>query len=233
MVSTIILKEAILSLLKLGKNRVEVEVLAESSPLTRAELTRAVKTLAREELVNLTGGMVEVSPLQKAKLALKAVRLGSSLKEACRNLSWSGFERAVMEALELNGYEVLSHLRVRVEGKLSEIDVLALKGRLLLLVDCKHWRKPLSDSLLQRVAEIQKKRVEALNLPLNREILRKKMGGKIRGKFYGIPLVITLLEQSRKLVEGVPVVSISKLVSFLAEIPAYIYELKSVNLEFS
>ncbi|MHC1589455.1 MAG: nuclease-related domain-containing protein [Candidatus Hecatellaceae archaeon] len=223
-----ILREAVLALLKLTMESrlIKAKDLAEASLLTSREASLTLKSFAGEGLSSKVRGGFKVSPLQRVQLALKAVRLGVSPDEACKNLSWSEFEKAVKQALELNGYKAVSHLKIKVEGRFSEIDVFAVKGETALLVDCKHWKKPLRSSEALKIVEAQNRRVEALGRRNNVSILRVKMGRKINRKFYVIPVVVTLFETSQKILDGTPIVPVSKLPSFLNEIPAYIYVLK-------
>jgi Holliday junction resolvase-like predicted endonuclease len=227
-IHTGILREAVLALLKLTiENRlIKAEDLAEASILTGREAALTLESFTGEGLLGKDRGGFKVSPLQRVQLALKAVRLGVSPDRACKDLSWSEFEKAVKQALELNGYKAVSHLKIRVEGKFSEIDVFAVKGETALLIDCKHWKKPLRSSEALKIVEAQNRRVKALEGKSNLNILRVKMGGKINRKFYVIPIVVTLFEASQKILNGTPIVPVSKLPSFLNEIPAYIYILK-------
>ena len=211
-----------------GSPLAKAEELAEASLLTLEEASQALENLQARGLV---GGDFKVSPYQRVQLVLEAVRLGVPLERACRSLSWGEFEETVKNALELNGYEAIHHLRIRIGGRLSEIDVFAVKGELALLLDCKHWRRPLSPSQLRRVVEAQVERLEALKDEENLKVLRLKLGRKNYRKFYVIPVVVTLLEASHRLVEGVPVVPISRLPSFLAEAPTHFHQLKWVRIE--
>jgi Holliday junction resolvase len=223
-----ILREAALTLLRLTEKTgsLKAEELAEASFLTSREAISILEEFAGRGLIDKVGGGFRISPLQRAKLALESVRLGVPPDKACKSLSWSEFERAVRQALELNGYEAVSHLKIKVEGKLSEIDIFAIRGKTALLVDCKHWRKPLSSLEIKKIVEIQNRRLKALKNIGNLEILRVKMKRKVHGKFYAIPVVITLFEASQKIRNGIPIVPVSKLANFLDEAPAYLHNLK-------
>jgi len=223
-----ILREAVLALLRLTEKTgsLKAEELSEASLLTSREAISILEEFVGRGLIDKVRGGFRISPLQRTQLALEAVRLDVPPDKACKSLSWSEFERAIRQALEFNGYEAISHLNIRVKEKRSEIDIFAIKGEIALLVDCKHWRKPLSNLETKKIVEAQNRRLKALKTRRNLEILRVKMKRKVDRKFYAIPVVVTLFEASQKIRNGIPIVPVSKLASFLNEAPAYLYNLK-------
>ena len=164
-------------------------------------------------------------------MAVEAVKLGASPERACRNLSWKEFEQLVEHVLKVNGYEVALHLRVKIGDKRSEVDVFAIKGRLAIVGDCKHWRKPLFPSGAKKAAKLQISRLKALREAENLKVLKSKMGGFLPRKFQATPIIITLFEFPSKMVEGVPIVPVTKLANFLSELPSYLPILSLEEIE--
>jgi Holliday junction resolvase-like predicted endonuclease len=213
-------KEALIALLKLTseKSTFNVKQLAENSLLTFAEASNFLQELTSKNLVSIKDGIFEVSPTQRMLLAVESVRFGVSPCNACKYLSWREFEQAVERILKLNGYCSILHLKIKVKGKLSEIDIFALKGYLALAIDCKNWKRPLKNSNIKKIVKKQLERVESLQTAENIKILKVKVGRISSLKITVIPVIVTLFEATYKIYEGTPIVPVSKLASFLHEL---------------
>lgn len=106
------------------------------------------------------------------------------------------------ELLKLHGYSVYSNFRLTKPKR--EIDVIGIKQRKALLFDCKHWKKK-SITGLKQIIEKQKNRCKLF-------LQTSKMG--IENAY---PIILTFLPNNNEFIDGVPVVSINKLNSFLLE----------------
>jgi len=121
-------------------------------------------------------------------------------------LTWNEFEKLTAFIVECNGFTVNLNYRI---GR-REIDVLAYNDRYLMGIDCKHWKR-MSMSAIGRAAQMQKERVR----------LAMRSFKELRG----IAVIVTLYDGSYIVVNGVPVVPINKLISFLNELDGYINQL--------
>ncbi|MCC6049321.1 MAG: restriction endonuclease [Thermofilum sp.] len=169
--------------------------------------------------VRVEGGRVLVE--SKADLLLEAWRRGVDPVEMALKSGWRDFERVCGGVFERCGYRVLLNVRVRSQGRLFELDVVAVRKPWVLAVDCKRWSR-LRSSSLKSAAVMQKERGRALASALSQS-LRAEVRGWTEAKV--VPLVVNLHEGQLKIYEGVPVVPLSKLVSFLNEFELYEDEL--------
>lgn len=125
-------------------------------------------------------------------------------------LSWDEFEKLAALIMERNGFEVLLNYRI----KRKEIDVLAHNDRYLIGIDCKHWKR-MSRSMLSRAAQMQKTRVG---------LALESYSG-----LTGIAVIVTLYEIGDLQVDGIPVVPINKLISFVNDLDGYVGQLDTVG----
>ncbi len=158
---------------------------------------------------------------RKADLIFEAWRRGLDPVEMALKAGWRDFERVCGEVFEKCGYRTLLNVRARFQGKLFELDVVAMQRPWVLTADCKRWSR-LRSSSLKSAAALQKERCRALANALIGD-LRTEVGGWAEAKV--IPLVVNLHEGRFKVYEGVPVVPLSKLVPFLNEFELYADEL--------
>lgn len=168
-----------------------------------------------------------ISPLQKILLSVESIRLGSVIDTVCRYLSWQEFEQIVEYALNQNNFETIHHLRFKIGKRKSEIDVVGVRGESMLGIDCKQWRCGNKRSLLEKAASLQNSRVEAL--AGNIKFLETKIGKKVSAR-NAIPVIITLIENPFKIVDGVPIVPILKFHDFLNEFYGYMKSIKLISV---
>ncbi len=144
---------------------------------------------------------------------LLALRLNASIEEVASILNWKDFEAFTASILEENAYEVAKNVRIR-QGKHSvEIDVVGTKyinGKdIALTIDCKHWSY-ITEARLKGVVE--------------RQVMRAYMLISLYKMDAAIPIII-ILRDMPMLIDGVPIVPISRLRSFLYE-----YDISSERL---
>jgi protease II len=120
---------------------------------------------------------------------------------------WQNFERLAAFIFEKNNFRVKVNTVKTCHKTKRQYDVIAWKGNQTFLVECKKWA-----ATRYRLSAI-KKAVEQ---------------HKERTAFYAditnedaIPLLVTLIEEEIPLYEGVPIVSIQKLNSFVNEFDRY------------
>jgi len=155
----------------------------------------------------------------KMRAAILLCSLGETLEDVSKMLSWSEFEDMASTLLESVGYEV--RRRVRLKEPRCEIDVMAAKEDLALVIDCKHWKKTLGYSTMQRIIEAQINRAKALSTT-NLSFIKRC------NKF--LPVILTLYSERPSVVDGVPIVPINLLSNFITEVRGYLDELNVIRL---
>lgn len=221
-------REILISILKLTKERpASIELIAKNSRMPLSIVEKFINELSNSNLTEKRNFLVKVSPVQRLKIALKAISLGADIQRVCRNLSWKEFEDVAVMAFQGNGYSVVKHFRFRSENRIWEIDILAIKGKIAACVDCKRWMKGLAASTMSKVAEAQMERVRALSKILPKITDKLKFSAD---RVFLLPMILSLVPASSKFYNGVPIVPILQLQSFLEELPAHLHSLKKVDV---
>jgi len=193
-----------------GRNRVQIADIA-SSAKTSGSFARKALTNAR---IEHDGNWVSVNSGFRIRLALDIARAGR-LRDSARALTWQEFERFAEECLEEAGFQTEKNVRVQGDGRAWQIDVVGFRGDLVVTMDCKHWNTPGYLSKFKLAAEHQ--RTATLHLlarPVEKTIQRDK-------ERQALPVILTLSEPRGQLSEGVVLVSVEKLPSFLSGVTPY------------
>jgi len=165
-----------------------------------------------KEFLKVVGDKVMV--LDKTVLALEMVNSGIHIEDVLLNLGWRDFEDFCTELLREQGFRVTRNFRFHRALERYEVDILAYKHPYLLSVDCKRVRK-LSNYFLKTVAEKQLRRTEALSMELWR--YHKELGIKRFKPVLLIPAVFVVASMSPRIYDGVPIVPVGRILSFVKE----------------
>ena len=136
----------------------------------------------------------------KLKSALSDIKSGVPIEEASRNVDWKDFEGLVAEVLESKNFEVVRNFRMKKPT--MEIDVVGIRLDTAVLIDCKHWKR-MSNSALEGIVQKQVERV--------------KHYVSITDEIMAVPVIVTLYQESVKLINKVPIVPIMQFSSFIDE----------------
>ena len=163
-----------------------------------------------------------ISRVMRIDLAKRAVREGASISEIIDLLTWKDFEGFVASILSENTFRCVESYRRRGNSLKHgmEIDVIGVKGDIIISIDAKMWSiRSGKTSALKTAAEKQKKRTLELSGELDK--LSKKMGALAEKTYRLFPVLVTWLVEEVELHEGVPVVPIFKLNSFILDLDQY------------
>jgi len=139
----------------------------------------------------------------------KMLESGLSLEEAFQTINWKEFEESVAEIFEKHDFKVKKNFIFKTSKK-YQIDLIAERGELVVIVDCKQWGKHrYKTSALKKAALKQNERKEELKKILGSE---KKI----------LPIIVTLVDENFYEFEGVFIVPLFKLNSFLTEIHQFL-----------
>jgi len=211
------------ALLKLSKSyeKLKVNDIAEQALLPRDQVLR---------ILSQFGFYEEEFPLtedRKVDIVLQALERGIDGERIARYLDWREFEKLVGKVFSRVGYETLWNLNLILEGQKCQIDLLAYRSNLILLIDCKHWKKPPPPSAELKIIEAQERRLEIL-----RRIIEGVTKRDIEPKrIYLVPLVLSLYQPSRKILEGHVFSSIGKLRGMLEYIESAYFQLRHEKLK--
>lgn len=163
--------------------------------------------------VRIRKNKIENSAYNKLSIALIAINKGINIVDISSKLNWHDFELFTSELLKYHGYTVYTNFRLKNPKR--EIDIIGIKSQKAILIDCKHWKKK-SITGLKQIVEKQKNRSK---------LFIQKSNLKVQNVF---PIVLTFLPNGNSFINGVPIISINKLNSFLLDfdnIHQYFYKL--------
>jgi Holliday junction resolvase-like predicted endonuclease len=170
----------------------------------------------------LESGTWEIEKSLRIDLALRAVSTGAEIERVVNLLTWKDFEGLVANILTQNDYRCVESFRRRgtSETKGMEIDVIGHKGNSIIAVDAKMWgSRTGKSSALKTAAEKQKERTKRLCEMMPR--LSEKIGGVANGQYTLTPLLVTWMVEEVIIHDGVPIVPVFNLNSFLQDIAVY------------
>ena len=148
----------------------------------------------------------------KLKTALSAIKSGSPIEEASRDVDWKDFEGLVAEILESKNFEVIRNFRMRKPT--MEIDVVGIHLGVAVLIDCKHWKR-MTNSALEKI--------------VLRQIDRVKHYVANTDEVVAAPVIVTLYQEETKFVSKVPIVPIIQFSSFIDEFYGNLEEIRTIE----
>jgi Holliday junction resolvase-like predicted endonuclease len=215
----------IISILKLTRDGPASNRLVNKDAKLPQEIAqKLLKKLQNGGFIYVQKNVVEANSLQRLKLAVQAINLGSDIENVSSFLQWQEFENMAAVALERNGYSITKNLRFKHADRRLEIDIVGCRKPVAICVDCKHWHRGLHPSALKRIVEEQVERTIALaeSMP--------SLAGKIECVSWEnvklVPAVLSLVSGRFKFYDNVPVVAVLQLQDFLSQLPAYADSLK-------
>lgn len=171
-----------------------------------------------------------LAPIDSAELILRCWEKGIDPVDLALKAGWKDFEKLCSKILERCDFRTLTSVRFKALGAVRELDVVALREPRILAVDCKRWLRR-RESSLRAAARSHKARCEAFanSLTSLRELaaeVSKWRGARV------IPVIVDIHETSVKIFEGVPIVPIRKLASFVYDLVAFEDEVCSIDIDF-
>jgi len=214
-----------LSLSSDGK-KCSLEDLGRAAKLPLAEVRIQARQLYDMGMLKLEDNIVTVDAEQRLGLALKVLNEGADFEKICRLLSWQEFENITVKSLEANGFSTIKHFAFRSQDRRREIDVVGTRHMLVVCLDCKHWMKGLRGAIAGEIVAKQVERVEGL--ASNRKA-KDRLGISAKNVAYFVPVIVSLIDAGPKFIDGVPIVPVLKLNSFLSSIDPYVEGLLTVK----
>jgi len=136
----------------------------------------------------------------KLRSALFDIQEGVPIDQVANNIHWKDFEGLVAEILVSKHFEVLRNFRMKKPT--MEIDVVGKRLDVIMLIDCKHWKR-MSYSNLKIIVNKQIKRAE--------QYIQNKKNMTV------VPIIVTLYKEETSFVNDTPIVPIFQFSSFIDE----------------
>jgi len=218
-----------IKLLQLTRDRQRVMIEEFQNQLSQYgfDLQETLAALNAEGFLSFNDLFLEQTTLQRIMLAEHLIRRGRDPQLISSLLLWQEFEEFIETALSRNAYHAVKRFIFKSRLGRREIDILAWNEMWILAIDCKHWSRNLTKSRMRHVAAAQAQRARALaGRP---ELLERE--GVTRLDLPMVPIILSLVDPRDQIVEGVPIVAVSKFASFLHEISPYDASLKTFTIK--
>ena len=163
-------------------------------------------------LLILTKFSIFVMNGAKLKAAFTAITNGYPIEEVSECLDWRDFEGLVCHVLLENGFSV--ERNVILTKPRMEIDVIGEKLNVVILIDCKHWKR-MSNSALNEIVRKQVDRV-------------RRYADEI-SDIMTVPVIVTLHQEQISFINKVPIVPIQQFSSFIDEFYGNLDQMKSIE----
>ena len=160
-----------------------------------------------ERGVAIKDKQINASSYNKIIIALVAVECGADILTVCRLIDWRDFELFTSEIMKFHEYVVYKNYRIK--NPTRQIDVVGMRGKNALVLDCKHWKR----NSYSGMASAVDKQIERGTLYMEKN--------KPLGIEYSYPIIITFLPNEYRYVNQVPIVPISSFNSFLIDFDNY------------
>jgi hypothetical protein len=145
------------------------------------------------------------SDIDRIKASLLSLQLGCDIHECSKLLSWKDFEYFASELLNL--FEYSTRVNIVLSKPRAQLDVIGIKNNFAITIDCKHWKYNNKTSL----SIYAEKQIRRTLLWFQREKTITKV----------LPMILTLYSSNFGFINGVPIVPILTLKSFLNEFDKY------------
>ena len=151
----------------------------------------------------------------------KRILEGEGIEKVVGEIDWKEFEKLIAEILKKHDFSVHNNFRFKTDRRF-EIDVLAIRNKISLLIDCKQWgRGRYKKTGLKYSVKEQEERAKQLKKFLkNNPIAQAKLKIKKTTKF--IPLLVTWFEEEALEHENIFIVPVWKFNEFLLNMSEYI-----------
>jgi hypothetical protein len=188
--------------------------LAIESRYSKQMTANIVNRLSVKRLLVLEHEKITVNLVNRIQLAVEAVNNGMDWERICRTLGFREFEDITAEAFRANNFKVYSRFVFRYGGRRFEIDLVGQRGQTIICADCKHWIRGMSSKQLFKIVKKQIERTQALMKDTSNY---DKFNIITKSDILFIPIIITLGDPKKRMIESVPIVPVLALRSFLAE----------------
>ncbi|MCS7135623.1 MAG: nuclease-related domain-containing protein [Nitrososphaerota archaeon] len=218
-----IITRVVENLLKLTPhgNRTTIDVLAEQSIVSKDVAFEIVSRLLGKDF---NENEVEVTGDVRLSIVLECIKNGAPAEILARHVSWKDFEALSARILGEFGFNILKNLRLRLSKKRCEIDILATKDSMVLLLDCKRWNAILAGKRLSLITKNQLRRAWMFA-----EYLSSVFGeGDVIVEI--IPAVLALYGSSEWIESGVAIIPVGLLRNFIERLPEIKYDLERIKV---
>ena len=182
------------------------------SKIDRTSSKELLDIFVQNGIGELDNNSVNFHPSDKIRGAIFALENGVPIEDISELLNWKDFENLVSQILLEKEFDVERNL-ILTKPRM-EIDVIGTKLNIVILIDCKHWKR-MSNSALNEIVKKQVNRV-------------KRYANEISDTMT-VPVIVTLHQEQISFINKVPIVPIMQLSSFLDELYGNLDQIKTIE----
>jgi len=193
------------------------------------------------------GNYKEYISINKISFIIESMKFldGVHVKQLSEILDFNAFEQLIQKILLESGYFSIKNFRFSDRSNFKsktkqgryEIDVIGIYNNYILVIDAKQWRRKDSFGAINKAANLQLRRVQALkhNPEVFSKLIEDLMGvnPRIRKRFpfFLVPMMVTIEDNHIRMNDNqVPLVSISNFNSFLQEMSLNLQYFKTIKI---
>ena len=197
---------------------VDLEAIAQATRTNPQRLSVIIRETTGVEVV--PGESLTVS--NRFRIAREAMRLGA-VESTAKALTWQEFEDFCDDCFAKDGFDTRKSVVFKDGRRRWQVDLVAIKGQTLLTVDCKHWKSPNYTSKFEKAVDHQKQSLHPLIGHLRtRGILANR-------KLWALPMIVTLYQPRKSIINDVVLVSLGQLYDFLEHLTPFDPELPFIS----
>ena len=141
---------------------------------------------------------------QMCPMNFEDIKSNDDLQRVSNEVVWQNFEKLAAFIFEENNFSIKTNTVKTHNKKRRQYDIIAKKYNRTFLIECKKWSG-------------NRYRLSALKTAIRQHKERTEFYENLT-KENAVPIMVTLIEEEIKLYEGIPIVPISKLNSFINEL---------------
>lgn len=168
--------------------------------------------LTHSGIGRITDGVCYFESGDRLKAAIMLLEKGAALDDITPEIDWKDFEGLTSEMLAAKNFVVMKNLRFK--APVMEIDVVAIRMGIAMLIDCKHWKYTTPAAVSNAVAKQIKR---------TRRYVEETPGT------IAVPVIVTLYQHATEFVNNVPIVPIARFPSFVDEFYGNLDRMRTVS----
>ncbi len=196
---------------------------------------KVVRDLLKNQVIQQVadeGDRYWIQPLQRLQVIPSLLQHGVDFEIVSQLLNWQEFEKFCLLIIESHNFRCHRNFRFSHLSKRYEIDVVALRSPLILVVDAKRWASKISNqSALIEAIKSQYTRAQAFKLILSDNKVLTKLHLENWKKAEIVPIVVSIFDQNVFIQPTGVVIPIFRLNNFLLNIRRGRGELPVINTD--
>ena len=176
------------------------------------EAQKILDSLMHFGIGHITNDVYYFESGDRLKVAILLLENGASLDDITPEIDWKDFEGLTSEMLAAKNFAVMKNIRFK--APVMEIDIVAIRMGITMLIDCKHWKYTTPSAISNTVTKQIKR---------TRRYVEETSGA------IAVPAIVTLYQHETEFVNNVPIIPITRFPSFVDEFYGHLDKMRTVS----